>query len=105
MRAKGIEDGCKVGQPSYMYGQDLVKPEQTMRCDVDASRKIKSCQRHRGRATHDGGEPCGLLFPSHTAAATRILGWMPHPYPLGLREIRSQAPLTNQQLTSNPSEK
>src|SRR5271157_4291922 len=75
---------------------------------LSTSRKIKRCQRHRGRETHDGGDAGELLFPSHAAAATCILGWKPHPYPLaklGLREIRSQAPLTNQQLTSNASEK
>lgn len=35
---KSIENGCKVRQPSYMYGDDLVVPEQTMGPDVDAGR-------------------------------------------------------------------
>src|SRR5271157_2513642 len=96
MRPSGHRRGCpfhRKRQPTdsvrlltgqQWYGDNLVKPEQTMGSDVDASRKIKRCQRHRGRETHDGGDAGELLFPSHAAAATCILGWKPHPYPLAI---------------------
>jgi len=51
--AQGIEDGCKVGQPSYMRSDDLVIPERTMEPDVDAGRKIKSGQNRRDREAKD----------------------------------------------------
>jgi hypothetical protein len=71
--SKRIPNRCITRQSRDIYRENLVEPEKTMRCHIDASGKIKGSQYRRHEKTHEVGCRSDRFSIGPIADVTRVL--------------------------------